>query len=646
VRDGRVAYPALRSMPGRAPLDMPEQDLETRSARSIAPPAPDLGVARNRALLVSGAGVIALVEGLGLTLVMGRDGVITVMELVTILLSTMLAAWLGFGFISASAGFVAEFCAPSRPPPAPAGTAATRTAVLLPVYNEDPGLVLAAAQATAEELREAGLAEACDIFILSDTRDEAVARDEATGVLRLRSRLPASPALYYRRRARNTDRKAGNIGDWVETWGGAYDYMLVMDADSLMTGEALAQLIAEMDDDPGLGLLQTVPSIINAGTPFARIQQFANRLYGPIFARGQEWWSGSEGNYWGHNAVIRVEAFAASARLPHLSGPRPFGGHIMSHDFIEAALLRRAGWAVRTTTAIAGSYEESPPTLLDTALRDRRWCQGNLQHARLLATAGLHWASRLHLVCGIFAYLAPLLWLALLVTGAMVWPAEKIDPGSPAYGFVVALFAASLALLAAPKAMGLLLALRDRRLRKGFGGAAWLVMGVVAESVMSILMTPVVMVMQSAAVVEVLLGRDSGWSAQHREGVALSRKAAWRAHGVHVLLGVLGALGAFLLSKAFLMWTSPVFLSLALSAVLSVHTSKARDEADDRPVRLFQTPEQAQPPSVVARSLSLRAAYAAEAGLRSMVEALMRPPAAVYDLSRRAAAPVRLALVA
>lgn len=627
-----AAYPALRSTPARARLPMPQQRLDRATSDRGDALADDRGTGRNRALLLIGVLAFAVAQAVGLTVVLSRDGAFSGWEVAAIVLSSLLGGWLAFGFISATAGFVSAFSGGRLRPLAPQGPRrASRTAVLLPVYNEDPGLVLAAIQAMAEEVRDVGLSAACDFFVLSDTRVEEVARAEATGFLRLRARLRDGPRIYYRRRPRNTDRKAGNIGEWVETYGGRYDYMLVLDADSLMTGETIAELVARMDADAKLGLLQTVPSLVNAATPFARLQQFANRLYGPVFAAGQAWWSGSEGNYWGHNAIIRVAAFATCARLPHLSGPRPFGGHIMSHDFVEAALLRRGGWAVRTVTGLGGSYEESPPTLLDTAARDRRWCQGNLQHIRVLAAGGLHWVSRMHLVCGVLAYVAPLLWLMLLVNGAMVWPAQHIGTESPAYAWVVALFAVSLGLLAAPKVMALVLALRDRELRRGFGGATRLILGVAAETLGSILMTPVMMVMQSAAVIEVLLGRDSGWSAQHRQGAALSRKDAWRAHGVHVLLGAIGAVGAFFLSKNFLIWMSPVFISLMLSALLSVRSS--RPSADDAARgRLFQIPEDASPPRVLTRARALRAAYAAEAETRRRIDALLRQPAAVYHV--------------
>ncbi len=605
--------------PGRG-LRMPRQDLALEPRRSV--PAPDTGeTAPRRLIVVLGACAVGLAVTMVLLQVLGQDDLAPGVAF-AIALSGLLSAWTGFGCISAAAGAWAVLSERRRRPahfgrPDPDN----RTAILLPIYNEDPGQVLAAVEAVATDLRRLGLAPLYDLFVLSDTREGAVAEAETAGVLGLAGRLSAGPQVYYRRRARNTDRKAGNIADWMASHGAGYEHMLILDADSLMAGETIAALTAAMEADPRLGLLQTTPTIVNATTPFARLQQFASRLYGPVFARGQQWWSGSEGNYWGHNAMIRVRAFAESAGLPHLRGPRPFGGHIMSHDFVEAALLRRRGWAVRTVAGLAGSYEEAPPTLLDAAARDRRWCQGNLQHLQLLRTAGLHWVSRLHLLIGAFAYLAPVLWLTLLACGAAVWPQALVREEVPR---VVDLFVLSLGLLLAPKVMALGLALSSPEERRGFGGAGPLIGSFLIEIVASMLIAPVMMVMQSAAVAQVLIGRDSGWAAQRREGVELSSSDAWRAHRVHVAIGLAGAVLAFLTSPPFLMWTSPVFLSLALSAVLSLHTSRPF-----RPGRwrLFQVPEDDMPPPVLSCALALRGREAA-AGQRRAGEPSWRGHAA------------------
>ncbi|HEX4180028.1 MAG TPA: glucans biosynthesis glucosyltransferase MdoH [Caulobacteraceae bacterium] len=618
----------FHSTPGLAPLDMPVQDLHTAEA---AAPTAEPAMAWRRAFVLLGGGALAALAGvIGFQAL--RAGGITGLEALIIALSVILMAWIGFSFFSAVAGFVLVWrdqrgdAAMSAAPAVATG----RTAILMPVYNEDPGRVMSAIEAMGEDLVRLGQADRFDVFILSDTQDGEVGKAEASGFLKLRLRLGDSIAVYYRRRRKNIDRKSGNLADWVRRFGDAYDYMLVLDADSLMSADTMVGLAAGMDRDPKLGLLQTSPTIINAETPFARLQQFACRLYGPMFSRGQDWWSGAEGNYWGHNAIIRVKAFAESAGLPHLSGPKPFGGHILSHDFVEAALLRRRGWAVRMTTTLDGSYEETPPTLLDMAVRDRRWCQGNLQHVRLLGAAGLHWVSRLHLARGVLSYLTPGLWLLLLICGVIVWPHENLR--GAARLDVVVLFELSLALLLAPKLMSLFLTLKQKRLRVGFGGASRLVLGVLGEILLWALAAPVLMVMQCVAVVEVLIGRDSGWATQRREGADLSPREAWRAHRGHVALGVLAALAAFLADRYVLMWTSPVLLGLSLSSFLSLHTSRVRGGAGGK--RMFLIPEEVNPPPVIERAAELRQRYADQAENRRRIDAMLRAPVPVYDFEK------------
>ncbi|MEI9964607.1 MAG: hypothetical protein WDM92_07790 [Caulobacteraceae bacterium] len=208
-----------------------------------------------------------------------------------------------------------------------------------------------------------------------------------------------------------------------------------------------------------------MPLIVNARTPFARLQQFANRLYGPVFALGHQWWAGAEGNYWGHNAIIRVQAFAESAGLPHLPGKRPFGGHIMSHDFVEAALLRRRGWAVRMAPALQGSYEETPRRPCWT------WPPATAAGARATCSTRASWGLRActgSAGCTWRAACSPMwppaLWLLLLVCGAAVWPAERVI-GHAAMQEVAGLFALTGSCWRGPKLMALALALRDPQLR-------------------------------------------------------------------------------------------------------------------------------------------------------------------------------------
>jgi membrane glycosyltransferase len=613
---------ALQILPPPQPLHMPVQNLGRGSANRAGRGRSNDRDWRRTATI--GATLAASAAAAAIMVRIVEPGGVSPAEAALLALFTALFAWVAFAFFSALAGFV-RICldrdlAPWRPQPIIFG----KTALLLPTYNEDPGRILAAAQAMYEDLAEKGVAELYDLFILSDTRDGAIAEAEVTGVLRLRMRT--SQQIFYRRRPRNTDRKAGNIADWVREFGAGYESMIVLDADSLMSADTIVRLTAAMEHDPKVGLIQTLPTIVGAGTLFARLQQFAGRVYGPPIAQGQAWWSGDEGNYWGHNAILRVRAFADCAGLPHIAGKGPFSGHIMSHDFVEAALLRRGGWAVRMAPALAGSFEETPPSLIDMAARDQRWCQGNLQHSAVLPAGGLHWVSRLHLARGILAYLTAPLWLAFLAVGGLVWVQQRDAGRTIGNTQAWMLFALTMALLLGPKIMGAALMIRSRAARRTCGGAARLALSVVCEVALSALIAPVLMLMQTRAVIEVLRGRHSGWEAQRRDEPRLSLSAAWRRHWLHTLMGLAWAPIAFLLDPALFFWTCSVTLGLALSIPISMLTSRSDLGAACSKAGLFVTPEEAETPAVMARASELRAQYAAEAPVRAQIERLFRAP--------------------
>jgi membrane glycosyltransferase len=609
-------------VPAETPLAMPAQDLR----KGKLTPVPGQDVAGRRRVLLIGSGLLTAVTT-AITALLFAPGGFSLVDGVAFGLFVLLFAWVAFAFMSAVGGFWTAWRA-REPREQPQPVILTRTALLAPTYNEDPGRILAAIQAMYEDLDQRGVAELYDVFVLSDTRVEAIAREEAVGVLRLRARLGPKAGIFYRRRVKNTDRKAGNIAEWVERFGGAYDQFLILDADSLMTGDTIIRLTHRMECDPKLGLLQTSPSIINAETPFARLQQFASRAYGGMLATGQDWWSGAEGNYWGHNAMIRTRAFAGHAGLPHLPGPRPFGGHIMSHDFVEAALMRRAGWKIGLATDLIGSYEETPPTLLDMAIRDRRWCQGNLQHLGVIGAKGLHWISRLHLLRGVLSYATSPLWLFLLIAGAGVWMEQGGASALIRADAAAWLWGLTMALLITPKLMAAALILRSRSQRKAFGGGRRFVMSMLMEIALSALVAPVLMLMQSVSVLQVLLGRDAGWATQQRDPGRLTQREAWRVHRAHMGIGVAAAALVFALDPVMFWWSSPVYLGLILSAPLALFLSQPH--LGDF-LGLFQTPEERVLPQVARRAAELRAAYDSEAPARREIDRLMRAPAMVYD---------------
>jgi membrane glycosyltransferase len=347
--------------------------------------------------------------------------------------------------------------------------------------------------------------------------------------------------------------------------------MLVLDADSLMSGEAIVGLASIMEQRPSVGLLQTVPMITRARTLFQRWMQFASEAYGPIATAGLLWWSGSEANYWGHNAIVRTRAFALSCGLPELPGKPPFGGHIQSHDMVESALLRRRGWAVHMVM-IDGSYEEYPPTVVDHAMRDRRWMQGNVQHLRLLDISGLHWASRLHLVLGASAYLTSPGWLLLLLTSAaqicLSHDVAVVGMTSPAVLWL------TLLLLFGPKLMATIWLLSSAQRRRGFGGIFGVLRSVALDIPLAVLMAPVTMVTQTKALAAMVLGIPSGWPAQAREARHIPVRAILPSLREHLLLGAGFASIAFV-SPTMALWFLPITLGLLSAPWLISLTSSA-----------------------------------------------------------------------
>jgi len=610
----------VQALPAESPIQMPEQTLWERPAVAAYPDTAPRTVPVRRAFLLAATLVLTALGAYEMYAVLEVAG-LTFPETIILILFVLLFAWIALSFVSATAGLLSAVFGSERTlgidPTAPPPRLQAQTALLLPTYNEDASRVSARLHAIWESVRDTGQGDRFDFFILSDTTDPAIWIAEEAEFLRLRD-ATGSSRIYYRHRSSNVGRKAGNISDWVRRFGGHYQHMVVLDADSLMEGDTIVRLAAAMEQNPRAGLIQTLPVLLNGQTLFARLQQFANRVYGPMIARGLAWWHGAESNYWGHNAIIRVQAFAEHAGLPLLRGRKPFGGHIMSHDFVEAALLRRAGWGVHLVTSLGGSYEEAPPTLTDYATRDRRWCQGNLQHLAVLPARGLHWVSRLHLLTGIGCYVTAPIWLLFLLLGILIslqaqfvrpdyfpagatlfpqWPAQ--DPVRAAW-----VFAGTMALLIAPKLFGYVAMLLRRQDRIGLRGGFRGFIGVVLETVISALIAPIMMLMQSKSVAEILLGRDSGWSAQRRSVEGLSQDESRRYASV-TLLGAILAVGAYAVSIPLLLWMLPVIAGLLLAIPIVSFTSLSSVGRRLQRMGLFVTPEEHSPPKVLLRANEL-----------------------------------------
>lgn len=600
-----------RELPPESPLEMPRQALSDRKRRErswrFAP-----GVTLARVLLIGGT--IAL-TGFG-AFEMWRvisAGRATWPQIFFLVLFTINFLWIAHSAVQSTLGFVRvvrhSWFRGRRPSPVPT----IRSAVLVPVYNEDPVPVRAAIEVMRAELAVRA-PRRFDFFILSDTNQPDRWIEEEACYAELTASADRSCPVYYRRRYDNQERKAGNIAAWVRRFGAAYEGMVILDADSLMAPETLIALAHRLEHDPDLGLIQTLPAIINARTVFGRLQQFANRCYGVVFGGGLAAWHGRSSNFWGHNAIIRVRAFAESAKLPILEGPPPFGGPVMSHDFVEAAMLRRHGWGVRLDDDLEGSYEGAPPSVLDVLVRDRRWCQGNLQHARFLSRRGYRLLSRVHLATGVYSYLSALVWMAMILTGlllavqaALTRPEYFAEPGLlptwPVFEAerAVRLFVASMALVLWPKLLGTLAVLLSWRRLVAFGGPILTLASVAFEIVLSALYAPVMMVSHCRIVWDVLRGKDAGWSPQQRDDGSVPFGRAMRAHVSAMMLGVVLTAAAWFSNPWLMVWLLPITTGLILAGPLSWLSASPRAGRLLKWFGPLRAPDETSPQPIIAR---------------------------------------------
>jgi membrane glycosyltransferase len=536
-------------------------------------------------------------------------------KLVGLVLFFLGFAWTAGVFWSALAGFV--ICLRGRDDAVPCAAALAgrrlngRTAIIMPIYNEDTKRVAAGLESLWTELRALPEQDGFDLFILSDTSDPQLATSEELAWRCLVERHDASGRIFYRRRKANVGRKAGNIADFVRCWGGAYDYAVVLDADSIMSGAAIVALSRLMDANPRAGIIQSLSLPVGRQTLFARLIQFAARLSSPMLARGLAYWQLSESNYWGHNAILRLRPFAQHCGLPRLPGEAPLGGEILSHDFVEAALMRRAGWQVWFVAQMGGSWEEMPSNVLDYAARDRRWAQGNLQHLRLLTLRGLHWVSRLHLLTGAMSYAASPLWLAALVLSSVrvcqnainghrhLMPGtDTLFPRWPEYPGpqIAALLAMTALVLFGPKLLGALLALADSSLRRSFGGARRLLVSLLIEQSFSILLAPAMMMFHTEFVVGTLAGSSVRWQAQERGDRSIRLPEAMARHGWHMLLGLGWAAAILAIAPRYIWWILPVVGGLILCVPLTLLTSRTSLGRWALARGILLTPEETHPP--------------------------------------------------
>jgi membrane glycosyltransferase len=632
----------------------------------MAPAAP--GERRDRAPAVRRPPAAALRRGLLLALVAGMAAggahfttqVLPYhgerpLELAILAVSAVLFTWVGFGFWTAVAGFavlarrggdrlgITRSLARAGEIPRDA-----RTAVIMPICNEQVARVFAGVRATYTSVARTGALDRFDFFVLSDSSDPDVRAAESAAWQDLCRDAGAFGRVFYRWRRHRIKRKSGNVADFCRRWGSRYRYMVVLDADSVMSGECLTSLVRLMEANPSTGIIQTAPHAARRVTPFGRMQQFGIRVYGPLFAAGTAYWHLGEAYYWGHNAIIRVAPFMRACGLARLPGRGALSGEILSHDFVEAALMRRAGWAVWIAHDLPGSHEEVPATLEEELRRDSRWCRGNLMNARFAIAEGLHPAHRAVFLAGIMSYVSAPLWLLSLVLSttaavlqALVAPRYFVHPRQlfPTWpewrpGWALGLALATSAVLFVPKLLGALLVLA--RGSKEFGGPGRVLVGAALEAVGSAVIAPIRMVFHALFVAAALVGIRPEWRSPPREDTQTSWGHALRRYGPATALGLVWGAGVLAVAPWFLPWLLPVVGALALSIPVAVWSSRTSLGRRLRRARIFAIPEETRPPL----ELRLMRRYLARSGRAvGLADAVLDP--GVNAAARAVAAPRR-----
>ncbi len=484
------------------------------------------------------------------------------------------------------------------------------TAIIIPVYNEDVTRVWEGLRSTYISLKKTGQLEHFDFFVLSDSDNTNKWMEEETAWLELCRQLGAFGKIFYRKRRKPINRKSGNVSDFCRRWGKRYRYMLVFDADSLMSGGLMVAMTRIMEKNPGIGILQTFPQQIASETMLGRLMQFAQALYGPAFMAGINYWQGGEANFWGHNAIIRLEPFIKYCALPPLPKTVPFGGHILSHDFVEAALMRKAGLAVRLLPTHRGSYEEGPPTMIDMLKRDRRWCQGNMQHFWLLFAKGWHMMSRLNFFHGVLSYVSSLLWFVFLVlsTYLAATPVKETTLQTQLAGQL--LLWLTVVLIFLPKSVILIDEMLTGRLFKPAKMRLLTLVSSILDTIIFTLMAPVMMWFHMRFVIKIVLGQGVSWVAQRRKmGGGVDWREVILTFGGVTMLGALWAVIAWFVSwhqyvhsdgqtdpYGFLIWISPILISMLLSIPVVIWLSSNKS---GKRFGLFLTPSEVHPPSVM-----------------------------------------------
>ena len=446
------------------------------------------------------------------------------------------------------------------------GRIASSTALLVCIRNEDTARLTRNLAWMLEGLAASGEARWFHLYILSDSNRPAIAAAEEIAAALLAERFGPALEVTYRRRSRSTGYKAGNIRDFCERWGQRHAFAIALDADSVMTPQAMLRLVRIMQAQPRIGILQTLITGLPSASPFARIFQFGMRLGMRSYTLGAASWQGDCGPYWGHNAILRLAPFTEHCELPVLPGGPPLGGHVLSHDQLEAVLMRRAGYEVRVLPDEEGSWEENPPTLLEFIRRDLRWCQGNMQYFHFLTLPRLLPVSRCQIWLAIAMYLGSPAWLGFMLLGLMRPAPFRLD-----LGFV--LFCVMLTMSLAPKLATLVDVLARSALRRAYGGTARIALGAFLELFFSMLIAPVSAVAVTLFMLGLPFGRRVGWTTQQRDAEGVSLAAAARKLWPQTLLGILLMAWVWRTAPDIIWYWAPVLAGLVGSVPVAMATA-------------------------------------------------------------------------
>ncbi len=550
----------------------------------------------------------------------GMTDTLRPLQWVGLSLFVLLFAWVSAGFWTACMGFVVL----RRGDPhaitlrqlahVPVPTDA-RTAIVMPICNEDTGTVFAGLQATWKSLLATGEAAHFDLFVLSDTSKPDLRDEEVVAWKQLRSTF-GPEQIFYRWRTDRHARKAGNVAEFCRRWGRNYRSMIVLDADSVMSGDALVALVKAMELRPNAGIIQAPTRTTGAQTLHARAQQFAARVVGPVFNAGMQYWQLGESHYFGHNAILRIEPFMRHCALGTLRGRSALAGEIMSHDFVEAALMRRAGYETWMMPAMDGSYEQNPPDLSSELQRDRRWCHGNLQNLRLIAEPGLSPAHRAMLATGAMSYLSAPLWMVFVVIG-LVDSISAVDEPVQKGGPMLWLWCSVMLMLTLPRAMGIYAQVKSRGAAQ-FGGPLQMAIGAVVESWLSMLQAPLRMFTHTLFVIAPLIGLRLEWTSPPRVAAGITWRAAIKHQGMQGLLAALGLANLATINAEAALWLIPLVMPLALAVPLSVLTSRTAIGMWLQRQGLMLVPEECVVPAVLRSEPQSEPARPMLAGLKTL----------------------------